>query len=114
MRFYGLALLAGAAVLGACGGGEKKADTAAATTPEAAAPAAAPTGAVAKIAATGAERVWLTHGSTGPMTRWLRERGLDAGAIATQFQGEADEPDPASEADVAAGETTPTVSAEVP
>jgi plastocyanin len=46
--------LAGAAVLGACGGGEKKADTAATTTPEAAAPAA-PTAAVAKIAATGAD-----------------------------------------------------------
>lgn len=62
MRFHGLALLASAAVLGACGGGENKAtDTtkappapaAAATTPapSAAAPAA---GAVAKVAATGA------------------------------------------------------------
>jgi plastocyanin len=66
MRFYGLALLAGAAVLGACGGGEKTGtkDTTAATTPPAAAPAApgaaapgaaAPAaGAVAKVAATGA------------------------------------------------------------
>lgn len=62
MRFYGLALLAGAAVLGACGGGEKKADTAAATTPEAAAPAAAPTGAVAKIAATGADHEVKMYG----------------------------------------------------
>lgn len=64
MRFHGLALLASAAVLGACGGGENKAtDTTkappapAATTPtptpapSAAAPAA---GAVAKVAATGA------------------------------------------------------------
>jgi len=56
MRFYGLALLAGAAVLGACGGGEKKpaTDTAAtaapAPSPSAAAPAA---GGVAAIAATG-------------------------------------------------------------
>ena len=59
MRFYGLALLAGAAVLGACGGGEKKADTSAAAAPAAAAPApaaAAPAaGAVAKIPATGAD-----------------------------------------------------------
>jgi plastocyanin len=61
MRFYGLALVASAAVLGACGGGEKtgtdtsKAAAApaapAANAPAAAAPAA---GAVAKVAATGA------------------------------------------------------------
>ena len=57
MRFYGLALLAGAAVLGACGGGEKKADSTAATTPPpGAAPAPAPgatAGAVAPMPATG-------------------------------------------------------------
>jgi plastocyanin len=55
MRFHGLALLASAAVLGACGGGENKAaDTT--KVPPAAAPApapAAPAGAVAPIAATG-------------------------------------------------------------
>jgi plastocyanin len=56
MRFYGLALLTSAAVLGACGGGENKAaDTtkappAAAPTPAPAAPAA---GALAPIPATG-------------------------------------------------------------
>ncbi len=64
MRFYGLALLASAAVLGACGGGDKaKTDSTAAaaapaaTTPAATTPAAgaaAPAGAVAKVAATGA------------------------------------------------------------
>jgi len=56
MRFYGLALLAGAVVLGACGGGEKPAtDTATAAAPAASPSAAAPAaGAVAKIAATGA------------------------------------------------------------
>jgi len=59
MRFYGLALLAGAAVLGACGGGEKKTDTTAAAAPVAgapaqgAAPAAGATGAVAPMPATG-------------------------------------------------------------
>ena len=58
MRFYGLALFAGAVVLGACkGGGEKPAtDTATTATPpspSAAAPAAA-AGGVAKIPATGA------------------------------------------------------------
>ncbi|MDB4877304.1 MAG: blue (type 1) copper domain protein [Gemmatimonadetes bacterium] len=61
MRFYGLALLAGAAVLGACSGGEKKADTTAAatpapsaTTPATAAPSTGTAGAVAPIPATGA------------------------------------------------------------
>jgi len=60
MRFHGLALLASAAVLGACGSGENKAtDTtkappAAAATPTPAPSAAAPAGAVAKVAATGA------------------------------------------------------------
>jgi putative mRNA 3-end processing factor len=43
------------------------------------------------IAATGAEEVWLTHGSTGPMTRWLVERGVNARAITTRFEGELDE-----------------------
>ena len=65
------------------------------------------------IAATGAERVWLTHGSTGPMTRWLRERGLDAGAIVTQFHGETDEPEPAGESELEEG-ATPPVSEEAP
>jgi plastocyanin len=55
MRFHGLALLAGAAVLAACGGGEKKADTTATAAPAPAAGAPAPAaGAVAKVAATGA------------------------------------------------------------
>jgi plastocyanin len=61
MRFYALALVASAAVLGACGGGENKAtDTtkappAAAATPTPAPGAAAPAaGAVAKVAPTGA------------------------------------------------------------
>lgn len=61
MRFHGLALLASAAAVGACGGGENKApDTsgaaapaAAATTPAATTPAPT-TGAVAKVPATGA------------------------------------------------------------
>jgi plastocyanin len=58
MRFYGLALLASAAVLGACGGGEKPAADTTKAPPAAAAPApttAAPAaGALAPIAATGA------------------------------------------------------------
>jgi plastocyanin len=64
MRFYGIAVLAGAAVLGACGGEKQPvADTTAAatgaatstatTTPEAGAPAAGAAGAVAAAPATG-------------------------------------------------------------
>lgn len=49
------------------------------------------------IAATGAERVWLTHGQTAPMIRWLRERGVNADVIATQYNGETDEPESAAE-----------------
>jgi len=41
------------------------------------------------IAATGAERVFVTHGQVGPMVRWLSERGLEAHAMETEFEGEA-------------------------
>ena len=54
----------------------------------------------AVIDASGAEEVWLTHGSTGAMTRWLVERGVNAKPIVTRFEGEtetepmvADEPE---------------------
>jgi putative mRNA 3-end processing factor len=40
------------------------------------------------IEGTGAERVWATHGYTGPVVRWLRERGLEADALETRFEGE--------------------------
>jgi putative mRNA 3-end processing factor len=40
------------------------------------------------IAATGAERVFVTHGQVGPMVRWLAERGLEAHAMETEFEGE--------------------------
>ena len=46
---------------------------------------------LAAIAATGAGEVWVTHGYTGPVVRWLRERGVDAKAVATRFEGERDE-----------------------
>ena len=65
------------------------------------------------IVATGAERVWLTHGNIGPMTRWLRERGLDARPVATHFHGETDEPDPAIEIDTPDDATAP-VSTDMP
>ena len=48
-------------------------------------------GLVASIRATGAERVLVTHGATGPMVRWLRENGWEADALATRFTGETGE-----------------------
>ncbi len=42
------------------------------------------------IRATGAQRVLATHGTTGPMVRWLHEQGYDAAPIATRFEGEQD------------------------
>jgi putative mRNA 3-end processing factor len=41
--------------------------------------------------ATGAERVWVTHGFTTPVVRWLQERGVEAQAVATRFEGETDD-----------------------
>ena len=42
------------------------------------------------IRATGAERVFVTHGQVHTMVRWLREQGLDAQAFATEY-GEEEE-----------------------
>ncbi len=43
------------------------------------------------ITATGASRVLVTHGSIGSMVRWLNERGFQAAALQTHFEGEQDE-----------------------
>ncbi len=43
------------------------------------------------VDATGASQVWVTHGYTAPVVRWLRERGLDACAVQTRFAGERDD-----------------------
>ncbi len=48
-------------------------------------------GLLASIEATGAERIWATHGYTGPLVRWLGEHGYEAEAVATQFEGEVNE-----------------------
>jgi putative mRNA 3-end processing factor len=49
----------------------------------------------AAIAATGAERVFVTHGYTAPFARWLGEQGYDAGIVETEFSGESlDDPMP--------------------
>lgn len=42
------------------------------------------------IAATGAERVIVTHGSEAVMVRWLQQQGLQAGSFATEFGGQDD------------------------
>ena len=43
------------------------------------------------IEATGARRVYVTHGYVPVMVRWLTERGLDARAFETQYGGEQDD-----------------------
>lgn len=48
-------------------------------------------GLLAAVEATGAGRIWVTHGYTAPVVRWLREQGLDAAAIATRYEGERDD-----------------------
>jgi len=51
------------------------------------------------IAATGAARVYVTHGYTDVFARWLCDRGLDARVLATEFGAEAeDDPDAATPA----------------
>ena len=52
------------------------------------------------IAATGAGEVWVTHGYTAVMARWLCEHGLEAQAISTRFEGEVeDDPSGAANSD---------------
>jgi putative mRNA 3-end processing factor len=45
------------------------------------------------IAATGAERVFVTHGYREPLARWLTEHGIDARAVASGWKGDFDEGD---------------------
>ena len=40
------------------------------------------------IAATGAERVFVTHGYTSQFRRWLESQGYDARIVETEFEGE--------------------------
>jgi putative mRNA 3-end processing factor len=54
------------------------------------------------VSETGAERVLVTHGFTGPVVRWLREHGLHADALATRYEGERDDAtEPAVDAEAA-------------
>lgn len=52
----------------------------------------------AAIRATGAERVFVTHGYTSSFRRWLSEQGYDAGIVATEYEGDESAPDPAEAA----------------
>jgi putative mRNA 3-end processing factor len=40
------------------------------------------------IAATGAERVFVTHGYTSVFRRWLEDQGYDAHIVSTEYEGE--------------------------
>jgi putative mRNA 3-end processing factor len=43
----------------------------------------------AAIAATGAERIFVTHGYTAQFSRWLSEQGYEAGIVETEYGDEA-------------------------
>jgi putative mRNA 3-end processing factor len=45
------------------------------------------------IRATGAQKVWVTHGYTEVLARWLREQGVDAATVRTPYEGESDTAD---------------------
>ncbi len=56
----------------------------------------------AAIGETGAEKIFVTHGYTGPFTRWLREAGYDAHVVSTEYDGEAAETSAVDETESAA------------
>jgi putative mRNA 3-end processing factor len=45
-------------------------------------------GLLGAIAATGAQRVIVTHGQGAPLIRWLREQGMQSGAFDTRYGDE--------------------------
>lgn len=46
---------------------------------------------MATIRETGAEQVWVTHGYTAAVTRYLREQGIEAYVVETRYSGENDD-----------------------
>jgi putative mRNA 3-end processing factor len=48
-------------------------------------------GLLGAIEATGAEQIGVTHGYMAVLVHWLRERGVDAWAVPTPYEGEAGE-----------------------
>ena len=59
-------------------------------------------GLIAAIEATGAERILVTHGYTETLTRYLREKGLDARALTTSYGDDEDVGDAAAPAEAEA------------
>ena len=45
---------------------------------------------ITAIGETDAERVWVTHGYSGPVVRYLEEHGIQAEVLTTQWEGESD------------------------
>jgi putative mRNA 3-end processing factor len=45
-------------------------------------------GLLSAVQATGAQQVLVTHGYRAPLVKWLSERGLEARALETRFEGE--------------------------
>ena len=43
---------------------------------------------ISSVRATGASEIWVTHGFTHPVVRYLREIGLDASEMATSWESE--------------------------
>ncbi len=48
----------------------------------------------AAIKATGAERVFVTHGYTASFRRWLADQGYQAGIVETEYDGDDADPEP--------------------
>ncbi len=61
-------------------------------------------GLLAAIEASGAERIFVTHGYASAMVRWQREQGREAYALETRFEGEQGAAEPALEEEDAAKE----------
>jgi len=51
---------------------------------------------LSSVSATGAERVWVTHGYSSVVVRYLQEQGLDARVLPTRWEGEGGESEEAS------------------
>jgi putative mRNA 3-end processing factor len=45
-------------------------------------------GLIGAIRATGASRIFVTHGYTSPFRRWLETQGYDAGIVETEYSGD--------------------------
>jgi putative mRNA 3-end processing factor len=48
-------------------------------------------GILSAVRASGASRVWVTHGYRAPVVEWLKQQGIEAQAVETRFESEQDE-----------------------